>query len=76
MIKLKQILTENKNITKLIVDINPDDIVLGGKFKNKPYTVASFSKDENNQPIIITNTGKELKFLSIRIKKLLPKKDR
>ena len=73
MIKLKQILQEEQQ-KKYQLDILPGDIVLSGKFRNKENVVASFSKDDNNQPIIITTKGKKLPFLSIRIKKLIPKK--
>lgn len=73
MIKLKGIITEAKN-KKFQLDILPGDIILTGKFRNKPCIVKSFSKDENGQPIIVTDTNKKIKFLSIRIQKLLPKK--
>lgn len=73
MIKLKPMMEETEQPKKFQLDIFPGDIILAGKFRNKPYTVAGFGKDENNQPIIITTTGKKLKFLSIRIEKLLPK---
>lgn len=73
MIKLKKMITEAKN-KKYELDILPGDIILTGKFRNKPAIVKSFGKDENNQPIIITDTGKKIKFLSIRIQKLMPKK--
>ena len=72
MIKLKRMLTEAKD-KKYELDILPGDIILTGKFRNKPAIVASFGKDDNNQPIIITDTGKKVKFLSIRIQKLMPK---
>ncbi len=72
-IKLKPLVTEAIK-SKFQLNIIPGDIVLGGKFRNKPYTVASFGKDKNGQPIIITDTGKEVSFLSVRIKKLMPKK--
>ena len=74
MIKLKPIITEEtEQPKKFQLDILPGDVVLGGKFRNKPYTVASFGKDENNMPILITDTGKKVPFLSVRIKKLIPK---
>jgi hypothetical protein len=77
MIKMKDILKQTLNESKkkkYQLDILPGDIVLTGKFRNKPAIVSSFSTDENGQPVIITNTGKKLKFLSIRIQKLMPKK--
>lgn len=73
MIKLKKILNENKD-KKYQLDILPGDIILTGKFRNKPAIVKSFSKDDNGQPIIITTNDKKVKFLSIRIQKLMPKK--
>jgi hypothetical protein len=74
MIKLKKMITEAKD-KKYELDILPGDIILTGKFRNKPAIVESFSKDDNGQPIIITDTGKKVKFLSIRIQKLMPKKN-
>ena len=73
MIKLEQILKEEKQ-GKFPLDILPGDVVLGGKFRNKPYVVAGFSTDDNNQPVIVTEKGKKVPFLSVRIKKLMPKK--
>ena len=70
---MKNLIAEAKN-KKYELDILPGDIILTGKFRNKPAIVKSFSKDENGQPIIITDTGKKVKFLSVRIQKLLPKK--
>ncbi len=55
------------------INLNINDIILSGKFKNKKYTVKKFSEDDNNQPTIITDTGKEIKLLNIRIDKLMPK---
>lgn len=73
MIKLKDMVMEAKN-KKYELDILPGDIILTGKFRNKPCVVKSFGKDDNNQPVIITDTGKKIKFLSIRIQKLMPRK--
>ena len=73
MIKLKDMVMEAKH-KKYQLDILPGDIILTGKFRNKPAIVKSFSKDENGQPIIVTDTGKKIKFLSIRIQKLMPRK--
>lgn len=56
------------------LDLRVGDIVLGGKFRNKPYTVKDFGEDENHQPTIKTTSGKTIKLLSIRIKKLMPEK--
>ena len=53
------------------LDVKPGDIILGGKFRNKPYVVKSFDVDDHNQPIIITDKGKKVKILCVRIKKLM-----
>lgn len=74
MIKLNKILEKKKmKKEKFQLNLMPGDTVLGGKFRNKPHIVASFSRDDNNQPIIITDKRKKLPFLSVRIKKLMPK---
>lgn len=57
------------------IPIKIGDIVLSGKFKNKPNIVKSFGKDDNGQPTIITDKGKEIKLLAIRIKKLMKIKE-
>jgi len=72
MIKLRKLLKENADT--LTLNIKPGDIILSGKFRNKQNTVASFSKDENNQPVVITTSGKKIKILSVRIQKLMPRK--
>lgn len=56
-------------IAEIILDINVGDTVLVGRFKNKPVTVQNIGTDENGQPTI---NGRKL--LSLRIKKLMPKK--
>jgi len=63
--------TLKKIYEELNIDLKKGDIVLGGRFKNKPYIFDHFEKDENGQPILVTNKGKKLKFLSVRIKKLM-----
>lgn len=55
------------------IDLKAGDTILGGKFKNKAYVVKSFDVDDNNQPVIKTESGKTLKMLSFRIQKLMPK---
>jgi len=55
------------------IDLKKGDIVLGGKFRNKPYEVASFGVDDHGQPTVITTSGKTIKLLSIRIKKMMEK---
>ena len=61
-LKLKDILTE-----KIVLDIEPGDTLLGGRFKNKKIIVKSIGKDENGQPTI---NGSKL--LAFRIAKLMP----
>ena len=56
------------------LDLNIGDVILCGKFRNKPVEVAGFDKDENGQPVILTKKGKKVKILCVRIKKLMPKK--
>lgn len=51
--------------------IEVGDIILTGKFRNKPIEVAGFGKDDNNQPVVLTKNGKKIKILCIRIKKLM-----
>jgi len=55
------------------IKLSKGDIVLGGKFKNKPYEVESLETDENGQPVIVTKSGKVVKLLAVRIKKLMKK---
>lgn len=47
-------------------------VVLGGKYRNHPLTIASFEKDELNQPILVTDKGKKIKMLTFRIQSILP----
>jgi hypothetical protein len=56
-------------------DIKVGDLVKTGKFKNKKAIVKGFGKDENNQPTIIPEKGKEIKLYNVRIDKLMPKKE-
>ena len=58
------------------LDLNIGDVILCGKFRNKPVEVAGFDKDENGQPVILTKKGKKVKILCVRIKKLMLKKER
>ena len=55
------------------IDIKPGDTLLGGRFKNIPYVVKSLGVDKNNQPTVITVSGKILKLLTMRVKKLMEK---
>lgn len=56
-------------------DIKVGDLVKTGKFKNKKAIVKGFGKDENYQPTIIPEKGKEIKLYNVRIDKLMPKKE-
>ena len=51
------------------LDLEPGDIILTGKFKNKRKVVKSIGKDEYGQPTI---NGKSI--LKFKIEKHLPKK--
>lgn len=56
----------------ITLDINPQDILLSGKFRNKPVTATGeVDFDDKGTPIIKTTSGKGLK-LNFRIKKLMP----
>ena len=57
-----------KEFEKIKLNINIDDILLGGRWRNKKIKVKEISKDDNNQ---ITINGKPL--LKYRILKELPK---
>ncbi len=58
-----------EKIAKIVLDIDVGDTVLVGRFKNKPIVVKDVGTDSNGQPTI---NGRKL--LSLRIKKLMPKK--
>jgi hypothetical protein len=55
------------------IDLKKGDTILSGRFKNIPYIVKEFGVDKNNQPTVTTESGKTLKLLSVRIKKLMKK---
>lgn len=57
------------------IDLKKGDTILGGKFRNKPYEVKDFGTDDKGQPTIITTSGKTIKLLTIRIKKLMKQKN-
>lgn len=57
---------------KVTLPIEIGSTILFGKFKNKKAVVKSFGKDKNNQPVIISDTGKEIPLLKIRIPSLMP----
>lgn len=62
-------LTKWKSIYRedVTIKLNPGDEFLAGKFKNKRYTVASFKKNEKGDDVIVTDTGKEIPILKIRL---------
>lgn len=47
MVKLKDLLLE-----RIVLDIKPGDVILGGRFKNKKIVVKSIGKDEHGMPTI------------------------
>ena len=47
MIKLLNLLNE-----KIVLDIKPGDVILGGRFKNKRIVVKSIGKDKHGMPTI------------------------
>jgi hypothetical protein len=57
----------------MYIDIKKGDTLLGGRFKNIPYVVKDFGVDKNNQPTVITVSGKILKLLTMRVKKIMEK---
>jgi hypothetical protein len=57
----------------MYIDLKKGDTILSGRFKNIPYVVKEFGVDKNNQPTVTTESGKTLKLLSVRIKKLMKK---
>lgn len=54
----------SENIT---IPLSPGDNFLFGKWKNKRAIVKSFGKNEKGEDIIITDTGKEIPLLKIRL---------
>jgi len=52
-------------------DLETDDEMMVGKFKNRKATITGFKKDKNNQPIAKTDKGDQQIFKG-RIKKLMP----
>lgn len=51
------------------IPLKPGDEFLYGKFKNKRGKVASFKTNEKGDLIIVTDTGKEVSMLKIRLVK-------
>jgi len=60
-----------KNKKSMKIPLKVGDIILSGRFKNKPNIVADITQDENGQPVVITKTGKKIKLLAVRIKSLM-----
>ena len=48
------------------------DTILVGKYRNSPFVISGFEKDELNQPLISNNKGKKIKMLTFRIQSILP----
>lgn len=53
-----------ENIT---IPLSPGDSFLYGKFKNQKGIVKSFDKNEKGEDIIITDTGKKIPLLKVRL---------
>ena len=66
-------LSEGEEDTLELPDINVDDVMMVGKFKNRKATVKGFKKDDHGQPILKTNKGDQQLFKP-RVTKLEPKK--
>ncbi len=64
-------LFEDKKTLKL-PDINVDDEVKVGRFKNRKAIVKGFKKDDHGQPVLKTTKGDQ-KLFKPRISKLEPK---
>lgn len=65
---------ESQNKLKLS-DVNVDDIVYVGKFKNRKATVKGFKTDEHNQPVLKTDKGDQ-KLFKPRLEKLMKNTDK
>jgi hypothetical protein len=61
---MKPYIRQFENIT---IPLSKNDNFLYGKWKNKKAKVASFGKNEKGEDIIITDTGKEIPLLKIRL---------
>ena len=51
----------------ITIPLSVGDTFLYGKWKNKKGVVAKFSKNEKGEDVIITDTGKEVPLLKIRL---------
>lgn len=58
---------------KLVIDLNINDEILHGKFKNKTSIVKKITKDEYGLPIVIDQNNKEIHLMKVRIKKFIKK---
>lgn len=62
----------NKSKKLTLPDININDTILIGKFKNRKAQITGFTKDDHNQPVLKTNKGDQ-KLFKPRISKLMKK---
>lgn len=62
-------LTEKKDDTLDLPQIDVGDEVKVGKFKNRKATVTGFDKDDHNQPVLKTTKGDQ-KLFKPRLSKL------
>ena len=69
--KLNELLTEIKDDTLDLPDLEVGDTLMVGKFKNRKAEIKGFKKDKHNQPIAKTNKGDQQIFKG-RVKKLMP----
>lgn len=58
---------------KITLPISINSVILYGKFLNKKAIVKSFGKNDKGQPTIITDKGKEIPLLKVRLPNLIPK---
>jgi hypothetical protein len=56
----------------VIPEIKVGDLILLGKWKNKRGIVKSIAKDENGQPVVVTDKGR-FSLYNFRINDLMPK---
>ena len=73
---LRKVLTNPTKAKKFVAelklpDLNVDDTLLIGKWKNRKAVIKGFDKDEHNQPVAKTNKGDQKVFKG-RVAKLMP----
>ena len=54
-------------VEEIKINLKIGDQFKHGKFKNKVATVAKFDKNDKGEDIVITDTGKAVKLLNIRL---------